>query len=303
MVIGGQVPDRSSGRSSGLLERFAAQYGQIVARERAEAALVAAKQDAEWAERRALIALKEAEKANASKTQFLANMSHELRTPLNAIIGFSEILANQMMGAMPAVYIDYAGDIRQSGAHLLALVNDILDISRIEAGRLDLAEVPVDLERCLKDAVAIVRPLAEAGELSLEVEQSGKLPGVCGDETKLKKILVNLIGNAVKFTPKGGRVTVSAQGSPRDGVEIAIADTGIGIAESDLALVLAPFGQVASAYCRGHDGSGLGLPISKALVELHDGTLEIDSARDAGTTILIRLPAGRTLNTDATVED
>ncbi|HVM79379.1 MAG TPA: ATP-binding protein [Stellaceae bacterium] len=237
-----------------------------------------------------------AESASAAKSRFLANMSHELRTPLNAIIGFSEMMRTEALGPVGSPrYRAYADDINRSGMHLLGLINDLLDLSKIEAGKMELAEGLLELPRLVDDCLLLLRDVARRGKVELAAELPTDLPLLWGDERKLKQVLLNLLGNAVKFTPEGGRVAVRAESERGGGFAIAVSDTGIGIAREHLAIVLEPFGQVRHVEgerAQPH-GTGLGLPLSKALVELHGGKLEIESAPGRGTTIRLRLPPER----------
>ncbi len=244
---------------------------------------------------RALIAAKEqADFANRSKSEFLANMSHELRTPLNAIIGFSEIIKNLMLGPEgTAQYVEYAKDIYDSGELLLSLINDILDMSKIEAGKRALSETTFDVERVIQACVRLVAGRAKAGRLRLIVHVPKDMPPVRAEERALKQVLTNLMTNAIKFTPEEGAVKISAAIDNFGHLCIAIADTGIGIAAEDIPMALAPFGQIESALSRSTQGTGLGLPLTKALVELHGGELQIESAVGKGTTVTIVLPADR----------
>jgi two-component system cell cycle sensor histidine kinase PleC len=234
-----------------------------------------------------------AEGANRAKSEFLANMSHELRTPLNAINGFSEIMVAEMYGPMgDARYKDYANDIHNSGQHLLALINDILDMSKIEAGKMNLKFEPISLEDVTEDAVRLVRNRAEAAGLDLGIEFP-HLPEVEGDYRAIKQVLLNLLSNAIKFTPRGGRVTVRAE--PRrdvlgERIRVSVTDTGIGISRDDLARLAQPFEQVESQHSKTTQGTGLGLALTKSLVELHEGSLEMDSAPGEGTTVSFSLP-------------
>jgi two-component system cell cycle sensor histidine kinase PleC len=233
-----------------------------------------------------------AEDANQAKSKFLANMSHELRTPLNAIIGFSEIMESGMFGPLGTdKYREYCCDIRQSGQYLLEVINDILDMSKIEAGRIRLDAKPIELEAFLHDAMRVVSARADDKRLTLTA-RIGTGIGLSADQRLLKQIVLNLLSNAVKFTPEGGRVTIRARGAPA-WVSIAIADTGIGIPHDALARLGRPFEQVESQLTKRHEGSGLGLAIAKSLIELHRGSMRIRSTPGRGTIVLLRLPSDR----------
>ncbi len=235
-------------------------------------------------------AKREAEAANASKTRFLANMSHELRTPLNAIIGFSEIISGQFFGALGnARYLDYSGDILRSGRHLLAVINDVLDLSKSEAGKMVLAARETDMRDVLKDCVTMIREqCAEAG-LTLSVTGMEHQLPMTGDAAKLRQIFLNLLSNAIKFTEKGGKVSLDAH-STAGSIAVTVADTGIGMDPEDVEIAFQPFSQVDNRLERRYEGTGLGLPLTKALVDLHKGSLVIDSARGKGTRITINFP-------------
>ena len=277
-----------------LLERYSAQLGHIVERKIAETALLAAKQDAERIARLAETAMVESQAANGAKTQFLANMSHELRTPLNAIIGFSDMILNGLPGMnSPEKQHEYARDIHESGCHLLALINDILDLSKIEAGKLELDEELVNVSSALSSCITLIRGRAHEANLTLDHQVLPGTPPLLADERKLKQIVINLLSNAVKFTPTGGKVALRA-GLMRDhSFLIEISDTGIGIAQEDIGKAFAPFRQVCSDPYQSKEGTGLGLPLSRALVELHGGTLRVDSEVGLGTTVRVHLPAQR----------
>jgi signal transduction histidine kinase len=257
------------------------------------AELEATKLELEETARRLVTALEAASAGSQAKSQFLATMSHELRTPLNAVIGFAELLSNETFGPIgDARYREYAVEIRQSGAHLLDLINDVLDLSKLDAGRLELSEEEIDPHRVVEDAIAMLRMQAEEAGVSLDVAVDPRLPTLVVDRRRVRQVLVNLISNAIKFTPEGGKVTV---GAFRHGgsLTIAVADTGIGIAPEDIPKALERFGQIDSTLSRKYEGTGLGLPLSKRLMELHDGTLEIESAVGAGTNVSVTFPASR----------
>jgi signal transduction histidine kinase len=235
-------------------------------------------------------AKREAEAANASKSRFLANMSHELRTPLNAIIGFSEIIHGQFFGEVGnARYLDYSGDILRSGRHLLAVINDVLDLSRSEAGKMVLAARKTDMADVLGDCIAMVREQCAAAGLNLALAGLDRPLALNGDPAKLRQIFLNLLSNAIKFTEPGGTVSLSAEAT-RTGIAVTVADTGIGMNPEDVQIAFQPFGQVDNRLERRYEGTGLGLPLTKALVDLHKGAIAIDSARGAGTRVTVTFP-------------
>jgi signal transduction histidine kinase len=246
------------------------------------------------AERRLAAAKEEAEAASRTKSEFLANMSHELRTPLNAIIGFSDVMQSELLGPLGARYRSYAQDIQQSGEHLLKIINDILDLSKIEAGRLTLHEEVVDPAAMARDCARLVRARAEEAGVTLQLRMPADAPRqLSADAVKLKQILLNLLSNAVKFTPRGGRVEVALLRGSAGNLEIAVRDTGIGMSESEIAIALQPFRQIESTFARTHEGTGLGLPLTKALVELHGGSMRIESRPGDGTTVTVAFPVER----------
>jgi signal transduction histidine kinase len=238
-------------------------------------------------------ALEAAAAASQAKSQFLAAMSHELRTPLNAIIGFSEILGREMYGALGSPrYRDYAGTIRDSGRHLLELINDILDFSKLDAGRLELDEDSVDLTDVVREAVRMTQ--TQAIEASVEVREhlDPETPVLRADRRRARQIVLNLLANAIKFTPPGGRVEIATFRCV-EGVRLTVSDTGIGIAQEDIPRALERFGQVDNRLARKYDGTGLGLPLSKRLAEMHDGTLHLESEVGRGTTVSVTFPVDR----------
>jgi signal transduction histidine kinase len=246
------------------------------------------------AEDQMLKAKEEAELADRAKTEFLANMSHELRTPLNAVIGFSEVIKEGMFGPVgSAKYIEYANGIHESGIHLLALINDILDLSKVEAGKADLDEEAVDVHKVIRSCMTLMSERAESGGVKLVAEPSAELPTLCADERKLKQILVNLLSNAVKFTDPGGTVTIKSWARPESGFIIQVVDSGIGMALDDIPKALEPFTQVDSKLDRKYEGTGLGLPLTKTLIELHSGSFDLQSKLGIGTTATVRFPAER----------
>jgi len=227
--------------------------------------------------------------ANQHKSDFLANMSHELRTPLNAIIGFSEVLLEKMFGELNAKQLDYLNDIHSSGRHLLALINDVLDLSKIEAGRMELELSNFNLPAALANALTLVRERAQRHGIALSLEVDPRLGEVQADERKCKQILLNLLSNAVKFTPDGGRVALSAR-LDTDKAEISVADTGIGIAKEDQQAVFEEFRQVGRDYTKKAEGTGLGLALAKRFVELHGGAIRLESEPGKGSTFTFTLP-------------
>jgi PAS domain S-box-containing protein len=236
-----------------------------------------------------------AEQASRAKSEFLANMSHELRTPLNAIMGFSQLIRAELLGPVGhAKYLEYSRDIHDSGEHLLGLINEILDLAKLEAGRMELQEGEVDVAAMVDSCAHMLLNAASRAGLALTVDVAPAVPKLIGDEKRLKQVLINLLSNAVKFSEAGGRVTLSAATDP-DGFVFQVTDTGIGIPAELQAGVLEPFGQVQSALARNTEGTGLGLPISVRLIELHGGRLSLDSATGRGTTVTIRLPQSRVL--------
>ncbi len=239
-------------------------------------------------------ALREARLANRAKSEFLANMSHELRTPLNAIIGFSETARQQLFGPIGhEKYEDYFNDIHDSGNHLLDLINDILDLSVIEAGRLELNEEEIEVKDLIDSCLYQVRYQAGAAGVKLHGEDDPGLPNLRADRLRVKQILLNLLANAIKFTPKDGDITVHA-GMAEDGsLCISVRDSGIGIADEEIPKVMAPFAQAQSSKTRNHEGTGLGLSLSQSLMELHGGTLTLESQEGVGTTTTICFPAKR----------
>jgi signal transduction histidine kinase len=239
-------------------------------------------------------AAEEAEAASRAKTEFLANMSHELRTPLNAIIGFAEIIAGDVLGANAAQrYRIYARDICASGMHLLDVINQVLDMSKIEAGRFDLREEPIDLGELAASTLRLVEPMAREAGVETALRIVPGLPRLSADRRAIRQILLNLLSNAIKFTPAGGRVEVAASIADGGDMLIAVSDSGIGMAAEDIPTALTPFGQIGSPMTRERPGTGLGLPIVKATTELHGGTIAIDSKPGTGTTVRVRLPAAR----------
>jgi signal transduction histidine kinase len=236
-------------------------------------------------------AKEEAEAADKAKTNFLANMSHELRTPLNAVIGFSEMIANEVLGPVgKPQYRTYAADIVGSGRHLLAIINDILDIAKSEAGTLHIDPQPLSVATLFEECAAIVRIGMEKAKLDFAVAPPGQGVSIYADPVKTRQILLNLLSNAMKFTPSGGTVALAADEHGAEAVELVVTDTGIGMRAEDIPVALAPFGQIESGLARKYEGTGLGLPLTKILTELHGGELLIDSRPGSGTRVRVRLP-------------
>jgi PAS domain S-box-containing protein len=243
------------------------------------------------------LALLRAEQSNKAKSEFLAQMSHELRTPLNAVIGFAEIMRGQYYGPLGSdKYLEYAGDIDQCGRHLLSLINDILDISRIEAGRHVMEEEQVDLAATIDSSIRLLRDRAAAKGVVIAVRLD-PVPIVMGDPRTLKQVVVNLLTNAVKFTPRGGMVEIGTMTDASGGVCIVVKDTGIGIPEGEIPRVLEAFGRASNVHQTGEEGTGLGLVIVGSFLRLHGATLDIDSAVGVGTTVTVRLPIERVIGT------
>jgi signal transduction histidine kinase len=227
--------------------------------------------------------------ANKHKSEFLANMSHELRTPLNAIIGFSEVLGERYFGELNEKQAEYVNDIHGSGKHLLSLINDILDLAKIEAGRMELELSEFDLPAALQNALTLVKERAQRHGIKLALKTDRSLGSFRGDERKFKQIMLNLLSNAVKFTPEGGSVSVAAC-SFDSAVEVSVADTGVGISAEDQELIFDEFKQVGGDYTRKAEGTGLGLALTKRFVELHGGTIRVESAPSKGSTFTFTLP-------------
>jgi len=233
----------------------------------------------------------EAESANRAKSEFLANMSHELRTPLNAIVGFSEIISGEVLGPMADKrYLDYVRDIHASGLHLLSIINDVLDMAKVEAGKLDLEHVRVNITQVMRDALLMVREQAQRRKIELAVTVRPDELSFMGDERALKQALVNIVSNAVKFSHDGGRVDIRATSDVQGGVTLEVEDQGIGMSKEAMERVLRPFEQADSSTTRSHGGTGLGLPIAKSLAEALGGMLTLESCKGEGTRVRILLP-------------
>jgi PAS domain S-box-containing protein len=246
------------------------------------------------AEYNLLKATQRAELANRAKTELLANMSHELRTPLNAIIGFSQAILGQLFGPLENdKYMEYAGDINESGNHLLNLINDILDMSAIEAGKVHLQEDEISFKQLAKSTVRLISPRANSGKVSLITDIDSDFPNIYVDERRMKQILLNLLSNSVKFTKPGGSVTLSSRINDDGGMTVSVTDTGIGMDDKDLRTAMREFGQVDGGLNRKEEGTGLGLPLTKSLIELHGGSFSISSHKDEGTTATVLFPSDR----------
>lgn len=244
-------------------------------------------------------ALDAAAASNRSKSLFPATMSHELRTPLNAIIGFSEILSTELFGPLGNLrYREYANDIKDSGAHLLALINDVLDFSKVDAGDLQLENDEVVLKQIIDESIRLLHEDASQAGVSLRGEVEANLPHLDGDYRRIRQVLLNLLSNSIKFTHSGGCIRVTAHYDGKE-ISLSVADTGIGIAATDIPKALERFTQVEDTLDRAYEGTGLGLPLSKRLIELHGGVLSVESELGVGTTVTMAFPADRTIQTRA----
>jgi len=238
-------------------------------------------------------AMRAAEQAAQAKDEFLASVSHELRTPLNAILGFSEVLKTELFGPLGSVrYREYAGDIHTSGTHLLNVINDILDLSKVAAGKFELIEHVFDLEELVRTTILLVQERADRGKVTIGIDVEAHLPALRADELRIKQILLNLLSNAVKFTPAGGQVWVILR-RMSNRLEMVVGDTGIGMAPEDIPKAMAPFGQIERVLSRSHEGTGLGLPLVKALCDLHEAGLDVASVPGVGTVITVSFAADR----------
>ena len=249
-------------------------------------------------------ARRRAEEANLAKSRFLASMSHELRTPLNAILGFSEVMASEVLGPLNnPLYREYSGDIHRSGQHLLDLINEILDLSRIEAGRYDLNEESISLLEIAEDCIGMIQLRARAKNISISQQFENSMPQVWADEKSMRQVILNLLSNAVKFTSQGGEISVKAGWTAGGGQYVSIKDNGPGIPEDEIPVVLSAFGQGSIAIKSAEQGTGLGLPIVQAILAKHDGQFVLKSKLREGTEVIAILPAKRVLQSVPAVED
>ena len=240
-----------------------------------------------------MLAQQQSDAASRAKSAFLANMSHELRTPLNAIIGFSEIIRDRLFGPASPAYFEYAGDINNAGHHLLAIVNDVLDIAKIEAGKVEFSEGEADLGAILNASLRAVKTQAKSGNVRILKEYPQEGIKVRCDEVRLRQVFINVLSNAVKFTPAGGHIEIGAALEESGGLCIAIRDTGIGMTAAEIDAAFEKFRQIDNSLTKRFEGTGLGLPLAKQLAELHGGTVEVSSEPGVGTEVRIRLPAFR----------
>jgi signal transduction histidine kinase len=280
------------GKPEALLENYCSRLGTLLEAKYTGLALLAAKQEADAAAKHANDAMLEAKAADLAKTRFLANMAHELRTPLNAIIGFSEIIKLDTIQAKER-YPQYAEYIHDAGILLLDIINGLLDLARIQAGRVDLDEQIVSIGELIQSAVRTIAPIAERKSIPVDCELAQASTLICVDQTKFRQIILNLLSNGVKFTEPEGRILISSSVDDRGDLVISIRDTGIGIPSEHLERVLNPFEQVADHLTKENEGTGLGLPIARALIELHGGNLTLSSEFGIGTTAILQLPHER----------
>ena len=262
-------------REGSLIAEYSDSFGTAVTRHKSSIALNAAKVDAEL--------------ASKAKSEFIANMSHELRTPLNAIIGFSDMVLTQNITSMEKIH-QYSGYIKQAAEHLLSLINGILDVSKIQAGKLSVEAEAMELKPALSSCLLIVEAKAREKAIPIETVFAPNMPKIMADPLRVKQILINLLSNAVKFTPERGRILIEAGPLQRGYVALSITDTGAGMSPAEVEIAMRPFGQIDTAFNKRYEGTGLGLPIAYALARMHGGDLRIDSQKGAGTRVSVILP-------------